>query len=81
MTSDAVDAFLRDARHLVTDDGLALGHATSKRHLYQRSAVQRRLRPVLTLLPSAVFQRLAHDRNLLILVSASPRDRTVTLGP
>jgi hypothetical protein len=69
-----VEAFLRDPKHLSVDDGSALDHPTGKPELYRLPAVQRRLLPVLTLLPADVFLELAHDRNLLILASASPRE-------
>jgi hypothetical protein len=68
-----VEAFLRDPKHLMVDDGSALDHPRAKQELYRLPAVQRRLLPVLTLLPVKVFLELAHDRNLLILAAASPR--------
>jgi hypothetical protein len=70
----AVDDFLSDAEHLMAEDGSALDQPTDKPHLYALPVVRERLRPVLTLLPSAVFQALAEDRNLLIVVAASPRE-------
>jgi hypothetical protein len=68
----AVEAFLRDPNHLATDDGSMFGDPTDQPKLYELAALHGRLLPVLTLLPPAVFQRLARDRNLLIVASPSP---------
>jgi hypothetical protein len=72
MSDPAVEAFLRDPNHLVCDDGLELGDLTDKPHLYRLPSLRRRLLPVLTLLPSAVFKQLAQDRNLLFVAAPSP---------
>ncbi len=71
---EEVDAFLSDPNHLKTDDGLDLDHPTDKPHLYALPAMRQRLRPVLSLLPSAIFECLVIDRKLVILASASPRE-------
>jgi hypothetical protein len=69
----AVEAFLRDPNHLASNNGSLLGAPTDKPELYDLPAIHHRLLDVLTLLPASIFHRLAHDRNLLILASPSPR--------
>jgi len=72
MFAGDVDAFLGDPARLLADDGSDLDYPSDKPHLYTLPAVRERLRPVLGLLPAAVFECLVKERKLVILASASP---------
>jgi hypothetical protein len=79
MRAADVEAFLRDPDHLASDDGSPHGVPTERPACYELSALRRRLLPVLARLTPDDFQRLAQDRNLMILASPTPRVRPLSL--